>query len=128
MNTHSAHGDCRAELMAAQAMRAASALREKKEPQSYPMGAEGLLKLEKQLLSSNTTEEAIGILKEADLLAPTIDEIIKRIQFHLQKRSKGAIRTEVVLFSNQYGFLGETEGAEKMMEELVRQEKSKKND
>ena len=128
MNTHSAHGDCRAELMAAQAMRAASALREKKEPQSYPMGAEGLLKLEEQLLSSNTTEEAIGILKEADLLAPTIDEIIKRIQFHLQKRSKGAIRTEVVLFSNQYGFLGETEGAEKMMEELVRQEKSKKND
>ena len=84
--------------------------------------------MEEQLLSSNTTEEAIGILKEADLLAPTIDEIIKRIQFHLQKRSKGAIRTEVVLFSNQYGFLGETEGAEKMMEELVRQEKSKKND
>lgn len=128
MNTHSAHGDCRSELMAAQAMRAASALRREKGSQSFPMGAEVLLKLEEQLLSSNTTEEAIGILKEADHLAPTMDEIIKRIQFHLQKRCKGAIRTEVVLFSNQYGFLGETEGAEAMMEELVRQEKSKKND
>lgn len=46
MNTHSAHADCRAELMAAQAMRAGAS-------------ADTV----KQLLTTNTTEEAVGHFK-----------------------------------------------------------------
>lgn len=105
MNTHSAHADCRAELMAAQAMRAGAS-------------ADTV----KQLLATNTTEEAVGILKESGDLDGTVSEAIRRIQFYLQKHVGGELRTEVVLFSNQYGYLGESEGAEALME-LVAAEK-----
>lgn len=101
MNTHSAHADCRAELMAAQAMRA---------------GAD--VQTVHRLLDTNTTEEAVGILKETNLLGRTMAEVAARVKFHLQKRCRGEIGTEVVLFSNQYGYLGETDGAAKLMSRL----------
>lgn len=105
MNTHSAHADCRAELMAAQGMRAGASEETVRE-----------------LLASNTTEEAVGILSQAGLLEQTIREVTGRIRFHLQKRCQGALQTEVILFSNQYGYLGETDGAEEMMEKIIFQQ------
>lgn len=106
MNTHSAHADCRAELMAAQAMRA---------------GADcGTVT---RLLAANTTEEAVGILKEAGYLDETIQETVQRIWFHLQKHCQGALRTEVVLFSSQYGYLGETDGVRDLMQ-VIAEEKN----
>lgn len=105
MNTHSAHADCRAELMAAQAMRAGAS-------------ADTV----ERLLATNTTEEAVGILTESGDLDGTVSEAIRRIQFYLKKHVGGELRTEVVLFSNQYGYLGESEGAEALME-LVAEEK-----
>lgn len=104
MNTHSAHADCRAELMAAQAMRAGAAA--------------GTVQ---QLLASNTTEEAVQILKDENMLGPTIQEVIRRIHFHLQKRCQGTFATEVILFSNIHGYLGETDGADELMEKIIRQ-------
>lgn len=105
MNTHSAHADCRAELMAAQAMRAGAS--------EKTVG---------ELLDSNTTEEAVGILRQAGMLEQTIREVTARIRFHLQKRSQGTLQTEVILFSNQYGYLGETDGAEEMMKRIIAQQ------
>ncbi|MCD7764296.1 MAG: cobalt-precorrin-5B (C(1))-methyltransferase CbiD [Lachnospiraceae bacterium] len=105
MNTHSAHADCRAELMAAQAMRA---------------GAPS--EVVRQLLDTNTTEEAVGILSETGMLEPTMAEVTSRIQFHLQKHCRGALETEAVIFSNQYGYLGETDGADAMAEKIMEQE------
>ncbi len=98
MNTHSAHADCRAELMAAQAMRAGAS-------------RETVL----QVLESNTTEEAVGILKKSGDLDGTIRVMLEKIQFYLDKHCQGELRTEVVLFSSQYGYLGETEGAEDLL-------------
>lgn len=102
MNTHSAHADCRAELMAAQAMRA---------------GADA--QTVRRLLDTNTTEEAVGILKETNLLGRTMAEVAARVKFHLQKRCRGEIGTEAVLFSNQYGYLGETDGAAQLIRRLT---------
>lgn len=102
MNTHSAHADCRAELMAAQAMRAGAA--------ADTVG---------RLLATNTTEEAVGILRETGDAEKTVAEAISRIQFYLQKHVAGELRTEVVLFSNQYGYLGESEGAEELMQQIA---------
>ncbi len=104
MNTHSAHADCRAELMAAQAMRAGAA------PEVV-----------RRLLDTNTTEEAVGILEETDMLEPTMAEVTKRIKFHLQKHCRGALETEAVIFSNQYGYLGETDGADAMIRRITGQ-------
>ena len=148
MNTHSAYADCRAELIAAQAVRAmqakvqkdTSAKQERETQQAVQVhqesgmhgrnqcsGASGqrdmaaAMEIAVRLLGTNTTEEAVGILKEEGLLEETMTEILNRIQFHLQKRCQGALETEVVLFSNQYGYLGETKGAESMMEKIIRQ-------
>ena len=109
MNTHSAQADCRAELMASQAMRA---------------GADA--SVVEQLLSSNTTEEALQILKENDCMEETIRETLERIYFYLQKRCQGLLETEVILFSNQQGYLGETRGAEVLMEKIIVQNQHKR--
>ncbi|MCD7745553.1 MAG: cobalt-precorrin-5B (C(1))-methyltransferase CbiD [Lachnospiraceae bacterium] len=101
MNTHSAHADCRAELMAAQAARAGAPF-----------------EIVRKLLDTNTTEEAVGILKDAGWLEPTMAEVANQVKFHLQKHCRGALKTEAILFSNQYGYLGETDGADAMAKEL----------
>ena len=99
MNTHSRCADSRAELMTAAAIRA---------------GAD--LETAKQLLETITTVEAIGILKEKRLLEKTMAEIMPRVHYYLQHRIGEAFPTEAILFSNEHGFLGETEGAQKMLE------------
>lgn len=102
MNTHSAHADCRAELIAAQAMRA-----------GVPP------ELVRKLLDTNTTEEAVGKLLESGWLEPTMAEVTRRIHFHLQKHCKGALQTEAIIYSSQYGYLGETDGAGAMAEKIA---------
>ena len=104
MNTHSAHADCRAELMAAQAMRAGAS------PETV-----------RRLLDTNTTEEAVDILEQAGMLRQTMQETAEKIHFHLQKHCRGEIETEVILFSNQHGYLGETGGADEMMRKIAAQ-------
>lgn len=113
MNTHSAHADCRAELMAAQAVRA---------------GAD--LETAQQLLASNTTDEALEILQPTGLLKKTMEIMIGRIEKHLQKHCIGQLQTEVVLFSNQFGYLGRSKGADELLEkmEAERARLSGKND
>ena len=98
MNTHSRCADSRAELMTAAAIRA---------------GAD--LETAKQLLETITTVEAIGIVKEKGLLEKTMAEILPRIHYYLQHRIGEAFPTEAILFSNEYGFLGETAGAQEML-------------
>ncbi|MCD7954944.1 MAG: cobalt-precorrin-5B (C(1))-methyltransferase CbiD [Lachnospiraceae bacterium] len=105
MNTHSAHADCRAELIAAQAMRAGTP------PE-----------IVRQLLNTNTTEEAVGILLKAGWLEAAMDEVTRRIHFHLQKHCKGALQTEAIIYSSLYGYLGETEGAGAMAEKIARRD------
>ncbi|MCC8102922.1 MAG: cobalt-precorrin-5B (C(1))-methyltransferase [Clostridiales bacterium] len=102
MNTHSAHADCRAELFAAQAMRAGTP------PE-----------IVRRLLDTNTTEETVGILFETGWLGQTMAEVASRVKFYLQKHCRGTFETEVILFSNQFGYLGETDGAETMMGKMM---------
>ena len=107
MNTHSRCADSRAELMTAAAIRA---------------GAD--LETAKQLLETITTVEAIGILKEKGLLEKTMAEILPRIHYYLQHRIGEAFPTEAILFSNEYGFLGETAGVQEMLKHF-RKDKEK---
>ncbi len=117
MNTHSAQADCRAELMAAQTLRA---LENGKAGQEL-IAKTDIPALAAQLLAANTTEEAVGILREQNLLEAVMAETLERIHYYLQKRCQGMLETEVVLFSNQYGYLGETKGAQCMMEAIIAQ-------
>ena len=39
-----------------------------------------------------------------------------RVHYYLQHRIGEAFPTEAILFSNEHGFLGETEGAQEMLQ------------
>lgn len=88
------------------------------------------LETAQQLLASNTTDEALEILQPTGLLKKTMEIMIGRIEKHLQKHCIGQLQTEVVLFSNQFGYLGRSKGADELLEkmEAERARLSGKND
>ncbi len=101
MNTHSRFADGRAEIMAANAVRAGAPI-----------------ELTRKLLETVTTEEAVALLDEENLREQTMAQIVKRIHFYLQNRAYCALETEAVLFSNEHGFLAQTQGARQMIEKI----------
>lgn len=107
MNTHSHEADCRAELMAAAVLRAGG-------------GAD----LARKILSTNTTEDALKILKQEggdELFDAAMKRITERIGFYLNARVQGRIETGAVIFSNDFGMLGRTENVPDLVEKLRRQ-------
>lgn len=101
MNTHSHAADGRMEILCANAIRA---------------GAD--LALAKCILECNTTDEVLAVLKESNLLEQTIKEMMEKIQYYLNHRSYEQIQLGAVVFSNEQGFLGQTESAVQLMEIL----------
>lgn len=88
MNTHSREADCRMELLSAFAIR-------------YGLEPEKVLKLQDCL----TTEEAIGILKEAGILSQVMNYAMERIVYYVNKRSKDMLKIDCIMYSNEYGEL-----------------------
>lgn len=104
MNTHSHCADSRMELLAANAIRA---------------GAD--LDCAKQLLDCNTTDEALEILEQRNLLKETMQQIMPKIQYYLDHRSYEQIKLGAVVFSNVQGYLGQTDTAAELIKILIGQ-------
>lgn len=68
------------------------------------------------LLQAATTDACIEILDSVKLRQPVLDCLLKAIQRHLDHRVLGKYRIGAVLFSNQYGLLGQTQVAKEIME------------
>lgn len=98
MNTHSHSADGRMEILAANAIRA---------------GAD--LACARDILNAGTTDEALDILQENQILWPAMEEITERIQFYLNHRSYEQILLGAVIFNNTYGYLGQTKDAQKLI-------------
>ncbi len=94
MNTHSAEGDCRMELLAAAAVR---------------YGADNALL--KKILDCISTEEAIRLLDQAGIREPVMKQIMGRAMEYLKKRAGENLRVECIMFSNTFGCLCESPGA-----------------
>lgn len=103
MNTHSKEGDCRMELFAAAAIRA---------------GADGVLL--QQLLACVSTEDAALILKQNGLLALAMEQVMLKIADHVSHRAGGEVQIECMVYSNALGLLGETKGAQALLQELLK--------
>ena len=101
MDTHSKSADCRAELIAASAIRA---------------GAD--LEVVRQVLDSVTTDESLEILDKNGLLASTMDIIVQRIDMYLSHRSSDKITIGAIVFSNVLGHLGQTKNTKQLIEFL----------
>ena len=99
MNTHSRNADSRMELLAAAAIKAGAPL---------PVLLE--------ILEAPTTDQGLEGLEEAGYLEPAMKVVTERAGFYLKHRSGGAFETEVMIFSNVYGLLGQTAGAAAMLE------------
>jgi cobalt-precorrin-5B (C1)-methyltransferase len=98
MNTHSKYADCRSEFLALQAMFHGA---------SPEIG--------KELYQALTTDEMTKILKREGLFEAVMEEAAKKIDFYMQKRVHGKLKTGAILFSNVYGILGETAGASELL-------------
>lgn len=105
MNTHSKEGDCRMELLAAAALKS---------------GGSKMQALE--ILEAVTTEEGIRILQEGGNLQKTMQILMEKIMFYLQKRAAGRLQIECMMYANGYGLLAESSGAEAMLEALMKNE------
>ena len=105
MNTHSKEGDCRMELLAAAALKS---------------GGSKTQALE--ILEAVTTEEGIHILQEGGNLQKTMQMLMEKIMFYLQKRAAGRLQIECMMYANGYGLLAESSGAEAMLAALMENE------
>lgn len=102
MNTHSKYGDCRMEILAAQA------------------GAQGLSpeKLGK-MLECVSCDEGLRILQEAGLLEKTMERLTQRVLFHLQYRAGAELEMGCVLFSREYGLLGKSHNSDALIQQIL---------
>ena len=98
MNTHSKYADCRTDALALYAMF---------EGASKDIGLE--------IASALTTDEAVKILKREELDKVVLQKINERIEFYMQQRVHGRIKTAALMFSNVHGVLGKTESAEELI-------------
>lgn len=102
MNTHSRYGDRRMEILAACARTA-----------GFPEAD--------TLLPMNTTEEAADFLYGRGWLAPVMEQVAKQVKDVLEEKS--GVRTEVMLFSSNYGLMARTAGADAYVRELLEAER-----
>ncbi len=105
MNTHSKYADCRTEFMAMQAMFHGA---------SPAVGQE--------IYKCLTTDEVVKVLRRENLFDKIIPEVTKKIDFYMQHRVHGKIKTAALMFSNVYGVLGKTEYADELIKLHVKKE------
>ena len=96
MNTHSKEADCRMELLTA------FAVRECVEPEKI-----------RKILDCVTTEEAVHILEDSGKLHAIMETIVERICFYLEKRAKGKLQIDCILYANEFGELAKSKEAAK---------------
>ena len=106
MNTHSHSADARMEVLCSNAIRAG-----------------GDLACARSILQCNTTDEALRVLDENHILKETMKEITDRIQFYLDHRSYQQILLGAVIFSNEYGYLGQTANAAELIKKISKGER-----
>ena len=95
MNTHSKEGDCRMELLAAFAIKCGVETKE-------------LYKI----LECVTTEEAVHILSNSGKKQAVMDYAMERISYYLNKRTKGTMKIDCIMYANEFGELAKSKGVE----------------
>lgn len=95
MNTHSKEGDCRMELLAA-----------------FSVMEQVDTRQVCKILECVTTQEAIPILEKSEKLQPVMGRIVERICYYMEKRAGGKMKTDCIVYANEFGELAKSKGAE----------------
>lgn len=101
-NTHSKYGDCRMEILAAQA--AACGIR--------PAAAT-------KILDCVACDDALRILRDEGIYEETLRRLTQRVHSMLSLRAGENMETGAVLFSKVYGVLGKTENVEHLIQTIT---------
>ena len=98
MNTHSRYADCRMELLCAHAA---------------VCGGDAALC--RAVMEAPTTDAALEFLQGAGLQEPVLRSLLQALDGHVRRRVGVGAAAGAVLFSNQYGPLGQSEGAREVL-------------
>ena len=98
MNTHSQVSDARRETLAAHAALAG-----------------GDRALVRAVFDAPTTDGGVELLQGAGLLEPVMGSVAQALDERLKARAGADMAIEALFFSNRYGILGKTPGAEKLL-------------
>lgn len=102
MNTHSRYGDCRMEILAAYA------------------GASGLsAERMEEILNCAACDDVLRILQEAGCFEKTLRSVTGRVHFHLSHRAGEGTEVGTILFSKEYGLLGQTSNAQNLIQKIT---------
>lgn len=102
LNTHSKYGDCRMEILAACA------------------GASGLSPAGiSEMLDCVTCDDGLRILKQEGCYEAALDRLTRRVSLHLQHRGGEALETGAILFSKEYGIVGKTPEADRLLKMIM---------
>ena len=105
MNTHSKEGDCRMELLAAEGIK------------------EGVSdKTLKKVLQCISTEEALRLIKYEGKLDAVMKCVMDKVIFYLNKRAEDKLNIECIIYSNDFGELSKSEGADRWLTLLVQEQ------
>lgn len=107
MNTHSKTADARMETLC-----------------SCVVLAGGDTFLAKNILSCNTTDDALSVLAQTPYFRKTMDILLEKIIYHLRHRTRQEIQIEVILFSNVYGILAQSEKVDELISILKNSNKT----
>lgn len=99
MNTHSKVADARGEIMAV-----------------HTVLCGGTKEMADKIMGCVNTEQMLKLLEEWNLREGVIQSILKKIQEHMQLRIKDKMEFGVILFSESFGYLGQTENAGTLLE------------
>lgn len=98
MNTHSKYADCRTDIFSLEALLNGVSIEKGKE-----------------IRDAGTTDEAVRIIKEEKVLEPVMQSIMDRIDFYMEKRVHGKMKTAAIMFSTVHGILGKTKYADELV-------------
>ena len=101
MNTHSRNADCRMEILAA-----------------YTVMAGGDASDARRVMECISTDDALEVLEEKGMIRRVSELLAERIEYHMNHRTEGRIRTAAIVYSSVYGELCRTSLADSMLREL----------
>ena len=102
LNTHSKYGDCRMEILAAHAGAVGA------DPETI-----------KGILECVACDDALRMLREEEKLDSTLLRLTERVTFHLNHRAGDMLETGVMLFSKEYGVLGKSQNADRLLKQIT---------
>ncbi len=102
MNTHSRNGDCRMEIVA-----------------SNLAMVGGDIGAVREVMGCVSTDDALDIVAGTGLMGELCSLLMEKIEYSMNHRTGGRIRTGAVMFSSTYGLLGKTSLADELLEEFL---------